>query len=402
MQHYQILIDSIFRVRVLLIKMTHKKSLYSLTGKLILAIGSMMLIVGLVFAYVFIKQNPDIRLEVVLFYGGFFVVAISFLLCLILYNFVTKPISLLVEGMNKLSKGDMDYRINLNTKDEIGLLANSFDSMVEELKQYKDKMENWTRSLEEEVQKKTAEIVRAQEQLINAEKLASLGRMAAGVAHELNSPLTGIVTFAHLMLKRIPPENTQDAEDLKVIIDQTERCSRIVRGLLGFSRKTASEKANVDMNTLIENTLSMVRNQAKFYNIAFDVQLDRTIPEVNVDPNQIQQVFLNLLINSADAMEEKGRIAISSRMADDDGNKFVELEFTDTGPGIPEDIRGRVFEPFFTTKPAGKGTGLGLAVSYGIIKKHDGQIFVKSEQGKGASFFIRLPVATGDKEKSTL
>ncbi|WP_333655443.1 ATP-binding protein [Dissulfurispira sp.] len=374
-----------------------KKFLNSLTGKLILAIGTMMLIVGLIFAYIFIKQNPGIKLEVVLFYGGFFVVAISFLLCLILYNFVTKPISFLVDGMNKLSRGDMDYRINLNTKDEIGLLANSFNSMVGELKQYRDKMENWTKNLEGEVQKKTAEIVRAQEQLINAEKLASLGRMAAGVAHELNSPLTGIVTFAHLMMKRMPPENTQDAEDLKVIIDQAERCSKIVRGLLGFSRKTASEKAHVDMNTLIENTLSMVRNQAKFYNITFDVRLDKSIPEVNADPNQIQQVFLNLLINAADAMEEKGKITISSRMAEEAADRFVELEFADTGPGIPEDIRSKVFEPFFTTKPAGKGTGLGLAVSYGIIKKHEGQIFVKSEHGQGASFFIRLPVAKTDK-----
>jgi two-component system NtrC family sensor kinase len=378
--------------------MMHEKSLNSLTGKLILAIGTMMLIVGLIFAYIFIKQNPDIKLEVVLFYGGFFVVVISFLLCLILYNFVTKPISFLVDGMNKLSKGDMDYRINLNTKDEIGLLANSFNSMVDELKQYRDKMEKWTKNLEEEVQKKTAEIVRAQEQLINAEKLASLGRMAAGVAHELNSPLTGIVTFAHLMMKRIPPENAQDAEDLKVIIDQAERCSKIVRGLLGFSRKTASEKAHVDINTLIENTLSMVRNQAKFYNIAFDVRLDKSIPEVNADPNQIQQVFLNLLINAADAMEEKGKITISSRMIIDRDDRFVEIEFTDTGPGIPEDIRSKVFEPFFTTKPAGKGTGLGLAVSYGIIKKHEGQIFVKSEHGQGASFFIRLPVAKTDKD----
>lgn len=374
-----------------------KKSLNSLTGKLILAIGTMMLIVGLVFAYIFIKQNPDIKLEVVLFYGGFFVLAISFLLCLILYNFVTKPISFLVEGMNKLSRGDMDYRINLDAKDEIGMLAKSFNSMVDELKQYRNKMENWTKNLEEEVQKKTAEIVRAQEQLINAEKLASLGRMAAGVAHELNSPLTGIVTFAHLMAKRIPPENTQDVEDLKVIIDQAERCSKIVRGLLGFSRKTASEKSLVNMNTLIENTLSMVRNQAKFYNIDFDVRLDKSIPEINADPNQIQQVFLNLLINAADAMEEKGKIIISSRMVEEGADRFVELEFTDTGPGIPEEIRNKVFEPFFTTKPAGKGTGLGLAVSYGIIKKHEGQIFVKSEHGQGASFFIRLPVTKADR-----
>jgi two-component system NtrC family sensor kinase len=369
----------------------HRKFLNSITGKLILAIGSMMLIVGWFFAYIFIKHNPNIELEAVLFYGGLFVIVINFLLCLILYFIVAKPISLLAHGMDRLSKGDMEYRINLHTKDETGLLADSFNSMVDELKEYKEKMENWTNSLEEEVQRKTAEIVRAQEQLINAEKLASLGRMAAGVAHEMNSPLTGIMTFAHLMLKRMPPENKEDAEDIKVIIEQTERCSRIVKGLLGFSRRTVSEKALFDINILIENTLSMVRNQARFYNIDFDIQLDRSLPEINMDPNEIQQVFLNLLINAADAMEEKGKIVIASRFIEEDKGKFIELEFTDTGPGIPEDMHSKIFEPFFTTKPAGKGTGLGLAVSYGIIKKHDGDILVKSEHGKGASFFIRLP-----------
>ncbi len=373
----------------------HKKSLKTLTGKLIMSIGSMMLFVGLLVAYLFITQNPNIPLELVLFYGGFFVLTISFLLCLILYNFITKPVSSLVEGMSRLSKGDMDYRIDLNQKDEFGMLAKSFNSMAEDLKQYKDRTDNWTRALEDEVHKKTAEIVRAQEQLINAEKLASLGRMAAGVAHELNSPLTGVVTFAHLMRKRIPPENAQDAEDLNVIIEQAERCSRIVRGLLGFSRKTASENTMVDVNTLVENTISMVRNQSRFYNIEFDVRFDKSIPEISIDANQIQQVFLNLLINAADAMEEKGKITVSSRLIED-GERFLELQFSDTGPGIAEDIQGKIFEPFFTTKPPGKGTGLGLSVSYGIIKKHGGQISVESEAGKGASFFIRLPVSVDD------
>jgi two-component system NtrC family sensor kinase len=371
----------------------HKKSLNSITGKLIAAIGSMMLIVGLCFAYIFIKQNPDIRLEVILLYGGFFIVAISVPLCFILYHIVTKPLSLLVYAMDRLSKGDMNYRINLNTQDEIGLLAKSFNSMVKEMQQYKEQMENWTRSLEEDVQKKTTEIIRSQEQLINAEKLASLGRMAAGVAHELNSPLTGIVTFAHIMLKRIPPENTQDIEDLKVIIEQAERCAKIVKELLGFSRKAESEKRLVNINVIIENTLSMVKNQTKFYNIAFDVMLDKSIPEINADTNQIQQVLLNLLLNACDAMNEKGTITIASRKVEDGSRKFAEIELTDTGPGIPEHIKSKIFEPFFTTKPTGKGTGLGLSVSYGIIKKHEGQIFVKSEPGHGASFFIRLPTA---------
>ncbi|MBF0557940.1 MAG: HAMP domain-containing protein [Nitrospirae bacterium] len=368
-----------------------RKKAHSLTGKLLFAIGSMMLFLGFIFAFSFIRQFPDVPLWKVLVYGGPFVFLTSFALCMILYNFVTKPLAYLVEGMKRLSSGDMDYRIDLKGRDEIGILARSFNSMSDELKEYKEKMENWTKSLEDEVQKKTSEIYKAQEHLINTEKLASLGRMAAGVAHEINSPLTGIVTFSHLMLKRTPSENTQDIEDLNVIIDQAERCSKIIKGLLGFSRKTSSEKSSINLNTLLENTLAMVRHQSRFYNIQFDLRLDSAIPEVIADPNQIQQVFLNLLINAADAMEKKGQITLASRRIENNGSSFVEIEVADSGPGIPEEIRGKVFEPFFTTKPVGKGTGLGLAVSYGIIKKHEGTIFVKDSPGSGASFCIHLP-----------
>ncbi|HYA31581.1 MAG TPA: ATP-binding protein [Thermodesulfovibrionales bacterium] len=329
-----------------------------------------------------------------IFFGGLFIIMISSSLCIILYKFVSKPVSLLDKGMQKLAKGELDHVIEIHSGDEMGLLANTFNTMASDIKRYKDNMENWTKALEEEIQKKTSEIMKAHDQLINAEKLASLGRMAAGVAHELNSPLTGIVTFSHLMLRRIPPENTQDIEDLEVIIEQAERCSKIIKGLLGFSRKTSAEKVFTNINTLTENTISMVRNQAKFYNIKFNLNFDESIPAITTDPNQLQQVFINLLINAADAMNERGQVTVSTRVSSDtaNGKKYVEIEFTDTGPGIPEEHLGRVFEPFFTTKPVGKGTGLGLAVSYGIIKKHNGNIFVRSEIGKGASFFVRLPV----------
>ena len=369
-----------------------RKKVNSLAGKLIFGIGGLMVFVGFLFALTFNKQFPDVPLEKTFYYGGPFVIIITVILFLILYNFVMKPLSYLVEGMKHLSEGDMDYRINIDSHDEIGHLARSFNAMSDELKEYKEKMENWTKSLEKEVEKKTTEIYKAQEHLINTEKLASLGRMAAGVAHEINSPLTGIVTFAHLMLKRTPAENTQDIEDLETIIDQAERCSKIIKGLLGFSRKSASEKSMVNLNTLISNTLAMVRHQSRFLNILFDLQLGTAIPEVNVDPNQIQQVFLNLLINAADAMEKKGKVTLATRLLENNAAKFVEFEITDTGSGIPEDILGKIFEPFFTTKPAGKGTGLGLAVSYGIIKKHEGTIFAKNAPGSGASFYIHLPV----------
>lgn len=337
-----------------------------------------------------IKQN---RIGTILF-GGVFVVMISFSLCIILYHFVSKPVSLLDEGMHRIAKGELDYKIEIKSKDEMGLLADTFNSMASDLKKYKENMENWTKALEEEVRKKTSEIMKAQDQLINAEKLASLGRMAAGVAHELNSPLTGIVTFSHLMLKRTPPENKLDIEDLEVIIEQANRCSKIIKSLLGFSRKTSSDKIHININDLTDSTVAMLRNQAKFHNIRFNISFDNTIPPVAVDPNQLQQVFINLLINAADAMNERGQITVITRtiaeMAND--KKYIEIEFTDSGPGIPEDHIGKIFEPFFTTKPVGKGTGLGLSVSYGIIKKHGGNIFVRSDSGKGASFFVRLPL----------
>lgn len=351
-----------------------------------------------------IKQN---RFGTILF-GGLFVISISVFLCIILYNFVSKPISLLEEGMKRIAKGDLDYEIKIESSDEMGLLARTFNNMARDIKKYKENMENWTKALEEEIQKKTAEIMKAHEQLINAEKLASLGRMAAGVAHELNSPLTGIVTFAHLMLKRVPPENKQDREDLEVIIEQANRCSKIIKSLLGFSRKATAERVEININTLLESTIAMVRNQAKFHNIKFNLNFDESLPLVHVDPNQMQQVFLNLLINAADAMNERGQITIATRTVGEseetpwfkmghpqEGKKYIEIEFTDTGPGIPEEYLGKIFEPFFTTKPVGKGTGLGLAVSYGIIKRHGGNITVRSEVGKGASFFIRLPVEEG-------
>lgn len=339
-----------------------------------------------------IRQN---RIGTIVF-GGLFIIMISVSLFIILYKFVSKPVSLLDEGMHKLARGELDHVIEIHSRDEMGLLADTFNTMAGDIKKYKDNMENWTKALEEEIQKKTSEIMKAHDQLINAEKLASLGRMAAGVAHELNSPLTGIFTFAHLMLRRIPHENTQDIEDLEVIIEQAERCSKIIKGLLGFSRKTSAEteKAFVDINSLTENTISMVRNQAKFHNIKFNLAFDASIPQITTDPNQLQQVFINLLINAADAMNERGQVTVATRVSADTsgGKKYVEIEFTDTGPGIPEEHLGKVFEPFFTTKPVGKGTGLGLAVSYGIIKKHGGNIFVRSEMGRGASFFVRLPV----------
>lgn len=320
-----------------------------------------------------------------------FIFAISLVLCIILWKLVTKPVATLVEGMERVGSGDLDYNVGINTKDEIGLLAKAFNSMTIDLKTARERMVDWTKTLESEVDKKTEEIRRTQGQLIHTEKLASLGRMAAGVAHEINSPLTGIVTFAHLMLKRVPDES-QEKEDLEVIIEQADRCSKIIKGLLGFARATTVEKGLTDINEVLTRSIQMVSSKVDFHNIKFDINMDDKLPQAIADSFQLQQVFLNMLVNAADAMDGKGTIAISTRKVFEDERSFVEIEFTDTGPGISNENMGKVFEPFFSTKPVGKGTGLGLAVSHGIVQEHKGKIFVKSEPSHGASFFVRLPL----------
>ncbi len=325
-------------------------------------------------------------------FGIIFTFLCCVVLCVILWKIIIKPLNLLAEGMEKVSKGDLDHKIEIKTKDEMGMLAKTFNSMTKELKMARERLENWAKELEEEVQRKTEEIRKGQEQMIHTEKLASLGRMAAGVAHELNSPLTGIVTFAHLMLQRIPPENKMDREDLEVIIEQAERCSKIIKGLLGFSRALPAEKSDININDTIRHVLDMIQNQAKFHNIKIITDLAPDLPTIKGDASQLEQVYMNLLINAADAMNDRGEIKIATRTVKEDGKEYVEIEFTDTGPGIPEEYMNRLFEPFFTTKPVGKGTGLGLSVSHGIVRKHGGHIRVKSKVGEGTSFFIRLPV----------
>jgi two-component system NtrC family sensor kinase len=322
--------------------------------------------------------------------GGLFVFLISVFLFIIIRKFVTKPVAVLQEGMKRLARGnDLDKLIEIDTSDEMGMLARTFNTMAWDIKLYRARLEGWTEELQKEVEKKTAEIKKAQEQMLEAEKLASLGRLSAGVAHELNSPLTGIMTFAHLVHDRIPQDDKQALDDINIIIAQTDRCSSIIKGLLGFARKGPSESTNVDLNNLVQNTVSMLTRQRDFRDIDVEMDLKDDLPSIFADPNQIQQVILNIFTNSADEMTEGGKVRISTRKTLDG---YVEVEFTDNGPGIEPEIIDKIFEPFFTTKPVGQGTGLGLPVSYGIIKRHGGEITVKSEPGKGASFLIRLPI----------
>jgi len=319
-----------------------------------------------------------------------FSVVISGTLCIILWNLVSTPLTLLSQGMRKVASGDLDHHIEIRRKDEIGELAVAFNTMNAELKKAKNELMDWGNTLEKKVQEKTDAIHRAQQQLVHSEKLASLGRMAAGVAHEINSPLTGIVTFGHLLLKKFP-KGSEEYEDVEVVIDQANRCSNIIKGLLGFARATTAEKSPTNINDVLGSSLNIVSNKADFFNISLVTSFDPSLAKVKADAPQLQQVFLNMIVNAADACEGKGTITITTRNMKENDHDLVEVEFRDTGYGIKDEDLEKIFEPFFTTKPVGKGTGLGLAVTHGIIQEHGGKITINTRVGEGTSFFIRLP-----------
>ena len=324
---------------------------------------------------------------------------LSLSLIFILWRLVSRPVSVLASSMKRVAEGDLDHPVHIYSHDEMATLANNFNYMIQELKKSRDTVKQWTQNLEEEIAKKTDEIQAAQRSLAQTEKLASLGRMAAGVAHEINNPLTGIITFALLLKERIPKENKQDIEDLQIIIEQAERCAKIIKGLLTFSRATPSEKDIIDLFEVLEKTINMIKTNEKFYNIKFQTPGICPPLQVEGDASQFQQVFLNMLINAADAMNEKGKLIIECQIVEEDSKQYAQIIFTDTGSGIPEENLEKLFDPFFTTKPVGKGTGLGLAVSHGIIKHHGGKILVKSKLGEGTSFIIRVPLKGYGKKK---
>jgi two-component system NtrC family sensor kinase len=224
--------------------------------------------------------------------------------------------------------------------------------------------------------------------------MAAIGELAAGVAHEINNPLTGVLTFSSLMLKKVD-ENHPWKKDLENIVQQTTRCRNIVRGLLDFARQRKPDKKEWDIHILIDRTVTLVENQVRFQNIKIVKEFGTGIPMLFVDGDQIQQVFMNIIINAADAMaEDKGTLTIKTNMKDG----VAEVSFTDTGCGMTKENLSKLFAPFFTTKETGKGTGLGLAISYGIIQSHNGDIDVQSEVGKGSTFRIKLPIEKKDQE----
>ncbi len=231
------------------------------------------------------------------------------------------------------------------------------------------------------------ELQEAQAQLIQSEKLASMGQLAAGVAHEVNNPLGTILLCAHMLLRGQVAE-AERLRALRMVIDEATRCKTIVSGLLNFARQGKLVLRQVQLNELVRETISLVEKQPQFKNVTIELNLDPDLPAIEADPAQLKDVFLNIIVNAGEAMPEGGKLTISSHSV---GEEAVAVSFTDTGCGIPEENLSRIFNPFFTTKQIGHGTGLGLAISYGIVKMHKGQVSVKSRVGEGSTFTVQLP-----------
>ena len=352
--------------------------------------------VGMLYVGMLERPYIDLRNRVMATFAGLAGLCTIFLLGLqaSIAGRITRPLGIMVEATDKIARGDLDHRLPEEGRDEIGHLAHSFNRMTEDLHEAREDLTQWGRTLERRVEERTQELRETQGQLIQSEKLASLGKMAAGVAHEINNPLTSILLNTYLLLEDCG-ETDEERESLTLIADEASRAAQIVAGLLDFARQTPAQEVRADINDIIERTVQLHEMQASVRNIRIEKTLDRSLPSVNLDKNKIQQVFSNLIMNAREAMPEGGTLSVSSRLGRD--GAFMEIVFSDTGVGIPEDNIPKLFDPFFTTKSF--GTGLGLAVSYGIIRQRGGTIDVQSEVGRGAVFTVRLPLE--DKAEET-
>ena len=316
-----------------------------------------------------------------------FVILASGLLSLFVHRLIYVPLRDLEAGAKRLASGNLDEPIPVRNGDEFGELARSFNVMTRALKGSRQELREWGETLERKVAERTEALRLAQAEKARGEKLASVGLLAAGIAHELNNPLTGVLTFSSLMRKKVP-DGSQDAADLDLVIRETKRCAAIIRRLLDFAREKKPEKQYADLNRLIEETARIVERPAHLRDIEIRMELDRSLPAVWADADQIKQVMMNMLVNAQHAIEQKGSITLRTRKLGDQ----VEISIIDSGCGIPQKDLQRIFDPFFTTKAPGQGTGLGLAVSHGIVEAHGGSIDVASIVGEGSTFRVLLPI----------
>jgi len=331
--------------------------------------------------------------------GSYTVVAvllIAVLTGIFIWRMVHIPVKKLTTGTERLTHGQLGYQLDIVSRDELGELALSFNQMSRQLREAREETDAWAQMLEARVEEKTRELKHAHQQVMQSEKMASIGKLAATVAHEINNPLSGILTYAKLLRKWLDRDGwTAERRDevrgsLELIESESRRCGDIVRNLLTFSRSSPMNLQWVDLNQVIDRCVRLVQHQTELNNVQLQPQLAEDLPQVQCDPAQIEQLLLALMMNAIDALPHGGNLWVRSRMVPEVSS--VQLEVQDDGVGIPAEILPNLFEPFFTTKEKGHGVGLGLAISKGIAERHRGRIDVESKPGQGTKFTITLPV----------
>jgi two-component system NtrC family sensor kinase len=350
-------------------------------------------IIGILYVGVLRQPFDDVLQRTLITFLGIALIGI-FLIVLVsvfLARRLSRPLTKLEQIARNIAGGEYKREFIIKGPLEIENLAHSLDQMARQLEAEKRELEEWGNTLEKKVNERAEEMKKIQAQMFRSEKLASLGKLAAGVAHEINNPLTGILTNSSLLLEDLEPGDPR-REDVDVMVKETMRCREIVKRLLDFAKQTKPQKRLASLNTLLENIILLVRNQTSFRNVTIEKALGEGIPDLLVDPDQIQQVFINIILNAAEAMTKGGSLSIKSALTPD--RQSIVVSFADTGPGIPEAMREKIFDPFYTTKE--HGTGLGLSISYGIVEQHGGTIIVDSIVGRGSTFTIQLPILASE------
>lgn len=336
-------------------------------------------------------------------YTGCALLLVAFLSWLFVWRLVGRPVQALKRGTEKLARGDLGYQIDVQSEDEIGELAGSFNTMSRQLQSERKQNLAWTHTLEDRVEQKTRELKRAHEHALHTEKMASIGKMAAVLAHEINNPLSGILTYSKLLRKWLDREESERqksagegvrryreiCDSLDLIASESRRCGDLVKNLLMFSRTTPINLQSTDLNQVIGRSVRLVQHQLDLAGIQVQMQLAPDLPCVICDAAQIEQVILALVMNALDAMPQGGNLWLTTTFSREAGQ--IRLAIRDDGAGIPPEILPRIFEPFLTTKETGRGVGLGLAISRSILERHRGSIDVHSEAGRGTTFTVTLP-----------
>jgi two-component system NtrC family sensor kinase len=318
-----------------------------------------------------------------------------------IWMFVRRPVRKLMGGMQMVASGELGLRLEATSNDELGQLAATFNRMTEDLATAREEITAWSNTLEQKVGEKTADLELAHKQMVRVERMASLGNLAATVAHELNNPLEGILTFAKLLIKRVKKSSLPAADvkmfhdDLQLVADEAQRCGNIVKNLLVFTRQKGGAFQTVRLKTIIDRCVLLMNHHAQMHNVQLQTTgMDHDL--IECDPNQIQQALVALMMNAIEAMSatidraEGGTLTID--VSRSERNNTFLIRVSDTGIGMTDEVRAHIFEPFFTTKSEGKGVGLGLAVVYGIIERHNGTINVETSLGRGTTFLISLPI----------